>query len=49
MYWVNLFGTDTARSVKLAGRRTKTFKIKIAEKYLSASNIACGNAGGDEL
>lgn len=45
MYWVNLFGTDTARSVKLAGRRTKTFKIKIAEKYLSASNITLGNAG----
>ncbi|MEY8427358.1 CAP domain-containing protein [Lachnospiraceae bacterium 46-15] len=45
MYWVNLFGTDYAEIVKPAGRKTKTFKVSIAEKYLSSSRITLGNAG----
>lgn len=38
-YWVNVFGTSRAKTAKLAGRKTKTFKVSIASKYLSASHI----------
>lgn len=38
-YWVNLFESGSAKSVKLAGRKTKTFKVSIASKYLSPSHI----------
>lgn len=38
-YWVNLFGSGYAKAVKPAGRKTKTFKVSIASKYLSAAHI----------
>lgn len=38
-YWVNVFGTSRSKTVKLSGRKTKTFKVSIASKYLSASHI----------
>lgn len=38
-YWVNLFGSGKAKAVKPTGRKTKTFKVSIASKYLKASHI----------
>lgn len=38
-YWVNLFGADRANIVKPTGRKTKTFRVNIADQYLTASRI----------
>lgn len=43
-YWVNLFGTGRAQAMTLKGQETKTFKIDVAEKYLTASNISLGSS-----
>lgn len=43
-YWVNVFGTDAAQTIKLSGRKSKTRKVSIAGQYLTASHIGLGSA-----
>lgn len=39
-YWVNVFGKERAKTVKLSGTKTKTFKVSIADKFLRPSRIS---------
>lgn len=38
-YWVNLFGTSKAHKVKKSGAKAKSFKVRIAKKYLKGKNM----------